>query len=337
MRAVCRSARAARRSALTTTSSRWAAIHCWRHVWSAASAPVSMLRLRSGRCLKPQRLKALARRLGEGGDARPALVAQPRPAEIPLSFAQQRLWFLYRLEGPSPTYNIPLALRLTGTLDATALEAALGDVVERHESLRTIFPDTLGVPRQQILEASGAASACDRDGDGGRLLPRQLAAAAQRGFDLAGEPPLRAQCLRLATANTCCCCCCIILPATAGHWHRCGAILRPPMRRAATASSGAAGAAGAVCRLHVVAARCSGARTTRTARLHGSLRSGASAQGASGSDRTADRPAAACGGELSRRAVWNSDRGDLHCALLALARDTRRACSWCCRRDLRRC
>ena len=136
-------------------------------------------------------VEGLARRLGEGGAARPALVAQARPAEIPLSFAQQRLWFLYRLEGPSPTYNVPLAVRLSGPLDVAALEAALGDVVERHESLRTIFPDTLGVPRQQILEASAARPRLLIERVTEASLAGAVATAAQRGFELAEEPPLR--------------------------------------------------------------------------------------------------------------------------------------------------
>ncbi|MTD55765.1 non-ribosomal peptide synthetase [Amycolatopsis pithecellobii] len=91
----------------------------------------------------------LARFLDDGV-GRPALVKRPRPAEIPLSPAQRSLWFLYRLEGPNPTYNLPFTARLNGPLDPDALEAALYDVIERHEPLRTIFPGT--EPRQQILE-----------------------------------------------------------------------------------------------------------------------------------------------------------------------------------------
>src|SRR6478672_3822811 len=101
-------------------------------------------------------VEALVQRLGDARPARAALRARARPAEIPLSYAQRRLWFLDRLEGSSATYTIPLALRVRGVLDRPALEAALGDLVERHESLRTIFPDTLGVPRQVILDAGVA-------------------------------------------------------------------------------------------------------------------------------------------------------------------------------------
>ncbi|WP_368861283.1 phosphopantetheine-binding protein, partial [Frankia sp. AgB32] len=80
----------------------------------------------------------LARALASGGRTRPALVAGQRPAALPLSFAQRRLWLLNRLEDGGGLYHIPLTIRLLGDLDRVALRAALRDVVVRHESLRTV-------------------------------------------------------------------------------------------------------------------------------------------------------------------------------------------------------
>ena len=136
-------------------------------------------------------VEALVQRLGDARPARAALRALARPAEIPLSYAQRRLWFLDRLEGASATYTIPLALRVRGMLDRAALEAAVGDLVERHESLRTIFPDTLGVPRQVILDAGVARPRLSVTAVEEGSLAGALSGAARTGFDLAREPPLR--------------------------------------------------------------------------------------------------------------------------------------------------
>ncbi|MFF3982980.1 AMP-binding protein, partial [Streptomyces sp. NPDC001828] len=88
----------------------------------------------------------LALRARTGGKPRPALAATPRTATLPLSSAQRRLWFLNRLDPESAAYNMPLAVRLSGALDVVALDGALGDVVARHESLRTVFPEVDGEP-----------------------------------------------------------------------------------------------------------------------------------------------------------------------------------------------
>nr|WP_281286951.1 non-ribosomal peptide synthetase [Nonomuraea turkmeniaca] len=133
--------------------------------------------------------------VGAGDGSRPALTAATRPERLPLSYAQQRLWFLHRLEGPSPTYNIPIAWRLRGT-DVAALRAALSDVVERHEVLRTVFPDHEGVPYQDVLPASLIdVPVHDVTGED---LPGRLAAAAEHCFALHSEPPLRAELFQLA-------------------------------------------------------------------------------------------------------------------------------------------
>ncbi|MBV6697676.1 non-ribosomal peptide synthase/polyketide synthase [Kitasatospora aureofaciens] len=139
----------------------------------------------------------LAARLGDAGRARRALTVRQRPDLVPLSFAQRRLWFLHRLEGPGATYTMPLALRLSGTLDRPALEAALRDVVGRHESLRTVFPESEGVPFQQVLAEPGPLLTVTRSS--AARLPEQLAAAARAGFDLANQPPLRAELFEVAS------------------------------------------------------------------------------------------------------------------------------------------
>ncbi|CAL9674367.1 Tyrocidine synthase 3 (plasmid) [Streptomyces sp. enrichment culture] len=135
----------------------------------------------------------LAARLGEGGAARVALRARVRPERVPLSYAQQRLWFLDRLEGPSATYNVPVVLRLRGGVQVSALRAALADVVGRHEALRTVFPEEEGRPYQRVLPADQAQPPLQiQQLPDDEALAQALQQAAGRPFDLAGELPLRA-------------------------------------------------------------------------------------------------------------------------------------------------
>jgi amino acid adenylation domain-containing protein/non-ribosomal peptide synthase protein (TIGR01720 family) len=140
------------------------------------------------------RLAELRTRPAERPVGRPPLRRlDRRPGRVPLSFAQRRLWFLQRFEGPSATYNVPALVRLTGDLVVAALEQAVRDVVTRHESLRTlIVEDADGIPFQQILPAGRAVA--------GPLVKTVMPADPEdavtrfvaRPFDLATEIPIRA-------------------------------------------------------------------------------------------------------------------------------------------------
>ncbi|MEV0367319.1 amino acid adenylation domain-containing protein [Nocardia fusca] len=121
----------------------------------------------------------------------PVLAPRERPEQVPLSLAQQRMWFLNRFDRDSVAYNIPMAIRLSGDLDVDALRAAVADVVGRHEVLRTIYPETDSGPVQLVLPPGEAAP---------RLQVRAVAAddvvaavseLVSTGFDVTAEVPLR--------------------------------------------------------------------------------------------------------------------------------------------------
>ncbi|WP_312847680.1 condensation domain-containing protein, partial [Streptomyces sp. WAC08241] len=126
-----------------------------------------------------------------------------RPERLPLSLAQQRLWFLHQFEGPSSTYNVPVALRLSGPLDEEALNRALTDVVTRHESLRTVFAeDADGTAHQVVLDAGADARVTESGLRTSTVtadeLDDVLRAAIRTPFDLTRDLPLRVWLFELA-------------------------------------------------------------------------------------------------------------------------------------------
>ncbi|MBN8468384.1 non-ribosomal peptide synthase/polyketide synthase [Corallococcus exiguus] len=152
-------------------------------------------------------LETLAQELEEArrtdtGPGIPSIQRAPRDGALPLSFPQQRLWFLDQLDPGSASYNIPLALRLEGVLDLAALREALETLVRRHEVLRTTFRTVQGQPRQEIspepripleLHELSSLPEADRAPEVLRLVTEE----AGRPFDLASGPLLRASLLRL--------------------------------------------------------------------------------------------------------------------------------------------
>jgi amino acid adenylation domain-containing protein len=127
----------------------------------------------------------------------------PRNQGLPLSFAQQRLWFLDQLEPGSSFYNVAAAVRLDGLLNIAALNAAFDEIIRRHESLRTTFSDSAGAPQQVIAPEVkltlpvfdlGSLPASEREAE----ASRRAAEEAQRPFDLSIGPLMRARLVRLA-------------------------------------------------------------------------------------------------------------------------------------------
>ena len=161
--------------------------------------------------LSPEKRALLARRLGaaraEVGEA-PAspIPPAPRTAPLPLSFAQQRLWFLEQWEGGGAQYNIGQGWWLQGPLEVTQLRAAVAQLVARHEALRTVFVSDEGRPRQQVLADLAVEvplldlAALPAD-EARRQALAQARVLARQGFDLAQAPLLRLTLIRVAAST----------------------------------------------------------------------------------------------------------------------------------------
>ncbi|MGV9639585.1 amino acid adenylation domain-containing protein, partial [Nocardia rhamnosiphila] len=121
----------------------------------------------------------------------PVLAPRERPERVPLSLAQQRMWFLNRFDGRSAAYNIPMAVRLSGDLDVAALRAAVADVVGRHEVLRTVYPETDSGPVQVVLPVVDAVPEFRVRAVAAADVVSAVSELASGGFDVTAEVPLR--------------------------------------------------------------------------------------------------------------------------------------------------
>jgi hypothetical protein len=147
--------------------------------------------------------RVIQEKMSDGGQGDAAEIAPvPRDGELPLTFSQQRMWLFEQLSGESASFHIPLGVRLKGTLNAAALEQTFGEIIRRHESLRTVFPADGDHPLQVIRPPHNLTlpvidltrlPEAEREGEAARLAQQE----AVRPFDLAEGPLLRIALVRL--------------------------------------------------------------------------------------------------------------------------------------------
>ena len=168
----------------------------------AFAAPLTLLKLFQNPTLSAM-ASALDHQTGGAKDSTHALVRTPGGQNAPLSFAQQRLWFLNQLDPGSPAYHLSHAVRMHGPLSATALKQSLDDMVGRHETLRTVFPSSDGTASQKILPQQPfpleeidlqALSPSEKEA----RVQRESAEKARHPFDLENGPLSRGLLMRLA-------------------------------------------------------------------------------------------------------------------------------------------
>ncbi|MDL4840524.1 amino acid adenylation domain-containing protein [Aquibacillus rhizosphaerae] len=141
-----------------------------------------------GKLFEAPTVAGIIEHLTVGRQARPMIAKVEKQEVIPLSFAQKRLWFLHQLEGPSPTYNIPIVIDLDGDLDRKALQSALYDVIDRHKALRTIFKNNQGEANQYILDAKQIIPSLPLEIVEPSEMDHILQEAVQYRFSLSDEP-----------------------------------------------------------------------------------------------------------------------------------------------------
>ncbi|MBO0856408.1 MAG: AMP-binding protein, partial [Nocardia sp.] len=147
---------------------------------------------------------ALAERLerGVGVGAGSRLRPMPRPDRIPLSPAQQRMWFLNRFDSASAAYNVPAAVRLTGRLNIDALRAALADLVDRHEVLRTVYPEVESGPVQLILPAEQAVPELESRTVAPEEIEEAVVGLVSTAFDVTERVPMRVALFEISGAGS---------------------------------------------------------------------------------------------------------------------------------------